>query len=438
MVKILSPESLGNLKIYPTHFDPFNQLITQPDLLTLRRRLYADAIMNEYIILSLSHILGSNLTTQLLLNEQQLLDDGIIVPFISQPYSSVEEYIDSHVGNFERNRKVYEKFGLFINEESYKRQIFKVFLSGQPIDEKSLDELITLKRDFLANHIKVATTYHPRATENVVFQQGILSDFNPRTSPFKRKLIRYHEFAKNFSSFLYDYFSQMESIDRSLALKLIEKNVGNKKYRNLFFKILLLDYYLGGCSQLDALLGIQQQFVEIYKKKFERGIVPVQKTILMGEIKGRVFNKFLDVMNIRADILDKLDIDGLLSVRKDRTTEKFRTRYHEIIKQRINGIDASISEIGNMEREVAEAIESEASKQLSLYEKFEYSIRALKFASHTIFGISLFASAFSFSLGLYPTIAGIGFRIMDPLLKRYEQNKCNFILLSEKIRKAAI
>lgn len=91
-------------------------------------------------------------------------------------------------------------------------------------------------------------------TETVVFQQGILKDYNPRVSPFKKEVIKYPEFAENFASFLRDYFSQRKGIDRSLVLKLIEKNIEERQHRNLFFKILIADYYLGGASQLDTML----------------------------------------------------------------------------------------------------------------------------------------------------------------------------------------
>ncbi|MCW3134338.1 MAG: hypothetical protein N2V78_08440 [Methanophagales archaeon] len=47
MIKIFPSQKLDNPKIYPTYLDPFSQVISQPDLKILRRRLYADAIMNE-------------------------------------------------------------------------------------------------------------------------------------------------------------------------------------------------------------------------------------------------------------------------------------------------------------------------------------------------------------------------------------------------------
>ena len=100
MIKIFPSQKLDNPKIYPTYLDPFSQVISQPDLKILRRRLYADAIMDEHIIPSISHILGSNATTQRFLEEPEPLDEKIIVPFISQPYSSIEGYINGHLDNF--------------------------------------------------------------------------------------------------------------------------------------------------------------------------------------------------------------------------------------------------------------------------------------------------------------------------------------------------
>jgi hypothetical protein len=149
-VKILSPKDLGYLRVYPAYLDPFSQLITQPSLQTLRRKLYADAIMNEHIIPSLSHILGSNATTQLILNEPELLDEKIIVPFISQPYTSVDKYVDGHLYDFEKDKKVYGDLGISLNMKSYKFHFFKIYPARQSIDQKPIDELIKLKRDFFS------------------------------------------------------------------------------------------------------------------------------------------------------------------------------------------------------------------------------------------------------------------------------------------------
>lgn len=149
MIKIFPPKKLDNPKIYPTYLDPFSQVISQPDLKILRRRLYADAIMNEHIIPSISHILGSNATTQLFLEEPELLDEKIIVPSISQPYSSIEGYINGHQDNFERDKEIYSKAGLSINENSYKKQLFLVSQAQGVIDELPIDKLIELKRCLL-------------------------------------------------------------------------------------------------------------------------------------------------------------------------------------------------------------------------------------------------------------------------------------------------
>jgi|YelNatPaOPRAMG01_1025707.scaffolds.fasta_scaffold76981_1 hypothetical protein len=400
--------------------------------------------MNEHIIPSLSHILGSNATTQLILNDPELLDEKIVVPFISQPYTSVDEYVDGHVYDFEKDKKVYGDLGVSLNKESYKFQLFEIYPARQSIDQKPIDELIKLKRDFLANHIKVATTYDPRNTEAVVFQQGLLRDYNPRTSPFKEELIKYQKFAESLAQILQDYFSQRQGIDRFLVLKLIEKNVREKQHRSVFFKILMSDYYLGGSSQLDSMLSVERPFVDIYKKKFEGSVLPLYSSVQTSEIKGRVFTKFLDVMNIKVDVLDRLDIDGLLSVRKDRATKKFRERYQRIVEQKTKGIPLSsdVCDVEDIEKEVVEAIESEASEQKPLLDKLEITKKTISAVSYSSLLVSLFASTFSFIpyITIPAAVAGIvgKIKIVDPLLTRYEENKCNFILVSEKIRKKAI
>ena len=93
-VKIIWSKDLVNPKIYPAYLDPFSQIIGKPNVAQLKRRLYVDAILNEHIIPSISHILGSNATMQLLLDEPELLEKNIIVPFISHPNDSIEGYID--------------------------------------------------------------------------------------------------------------------------------------------------------------------------------------------------------------------------------------------------------------------------------------------------------------------------------------------------------
>ena len=182
------------------------------------------------------------------------------------------------------------------------------------------------------------------------------------------------------------------------------------------------------------MLGVEQQFVNVYKKKFEKGIIPQEQSIQVAEVKNRVFNKFLDVMNVSANALDKLDIDGLLSVRKDRATKTFRNQYDEIIEQKTKGVPLSsnVFEIKDIEKEVVEAIESEASKQSLLLEKIEKTRKML-------FYITISASTLSFAFP-YITIPGVigEIAIVDPLLQMYEQNKCNLVVVSDKIKRLAI
>lgn len=432
MIKIFPPKKLDNPKIYPTYLDPFSQVISQPDLKILRRRLYADAIMNEHIIPSISHILGSNATTQLFLEEPELLDEKIIVPFISQPYSSIEGYINGHQDNFERDKEIYSKAGLSINENSYKKQLFLVSQAQGVIDELPIDKLIELKRCLLEEHTKIATTFSP-SEGKLLLKEGIFRDYDLNASPFKEDLSKYQEFNKDFISFLQDYLSKEDRIDRALVLRLLEKSQVKEKHRALFLSILNADYYIGGVSQLDCALGTEHPFMNIYKRKFENGIIPMKQSISVGEVKNRVFNKFLDVMNVSTNALDKLDIDGLLSIRKDRATKTFRNQYNELIEQKTRGFPLSnIFEITDIEKEVVEAIESEASKQSSLLGKIENTRKML-------FYITISASTLSFAFP-YITIPGIlgEFAVIDPLLQRYEQNKCNFIVVSDKIRRLSI
>ena len=434
MLKIVSPQKLSNLKIYPTYLDPFSQLVTQPDLKTLKRRLYTDAIMNEHIIPSISHILRSNATTQLLLEEPAFLDEKIIVPFMSGQCSSIEEYINDRY-KFEMDKEIYSKVGLSINELSYKKQLFSLPQTQQitEIDKLPIDMLIERKRCLLEEHAKMVIKFSIPEGKKVL-NEGICRDYDLNTSPFKEDLLEYKEFNKDFISFLQDYLSKENRIDRALVLRLMEKRQVKEKHRALLLTILNADYYLGGVSQLDCTLGTEQSFWNIYKRKFESSVISMNQSVSVGEIKNRVFNKFLDVMNVSPNALDRLDIDGLLSVREDSATKAFRKQYNEIIEQKTKGIpfNSNIFEIKDLEKEVVETIKSEASKQSILLEKTEKTRKVL-------FYITVSASTLSFAFPHITIPAIIGeFAVVDPLLKMYEQNKCNLVVVSDKIRRLAI
>jgi len=433
MLKILSPKEVDNPKIYPTYLDPFSQYISQPDLKTLKRRLYVDAIMNEHIIPSISHILRSNTTTQLLLEEPELLEEKIIVPFMGQ-CSSIEEYINEHY-KFERDKEIYSKAGLLINEVSYKKQLFSFpqTLQITGIDKLPIDTLIERKRCLLEEHTKIVVRFSIPEGKKVL-KEGILRDYDMSTSPFKEDLYEYQEFDKYLTSFLQDYLSKEDRIDRALVLRLMEKSQVKEKHRSLFLSILNADYYLGGVSQLDCALGTEKPLLNIYKRKFESGVIPVKQSISVEEVKNRVFNKFLDVMNVSVSTIDKLDIDGLLSIRKDRATKAFRNQYHKIIEEKTKGIpfSSNIFEFEDIEKEVVEAIESEASKQSLLLEKIEKTRKMLFYI--TIFGSTL---TFAFPHLAIPGIIG-EFAVIDPLLQVYEQNKCNLVVVSDRIRRLSI
>lgn len=442
MLNIIPAPDLEGLNVYPAYLDPFSQMIAKPDISALRRRLYLDAIINEHIIPSISHIIGSNATTKLLLDEPGLLEEKIITPFISQPYCSPEGYIEGHLNSFDIYEKIYNRFDMHLNKEIYKRKLFTAYPANDPIDKTPIDELINLKKDLLA-HTKLATTYSSLAAKDVL-KDSIIRDFDQRMSPFTHELSRCPEFNNDLEPLLSNFLFHENRINRAFILKLIEKSNIKGADHDLFLSILNSNYYLAGISQLNCPLGsnLDQEFINVCRRKFECHNAGMKQSVIKGEIKNRVFDKFLDIMNIKPHSLDGLDLDGLIEIRNDSATRSFRKQYNLIIDQKIKGYSSqdNIFNIKDMEMEVIEAIKGETRRQFIKRNKIKkikdglWGISAIAFgsfiANYIDPGLNI-PIAFDFASG----VAGF---MGDPILNIYEQKKCNFIILSEKVRTSGI
>lgn len=426
-MRIVQPKDLKDLKSYAAYLDPFDQRVTQPDLTTLRRRLYADVIMNDHVITSVAHILQSNATTQLFLEEPELLDEEIVVPFIGHPFSSMDERIDGFLEATEKEKEFYAELGVFTNNDDYYMRCLSRYPSGCSIDLLRPQDLIEKKKELLLEHTKVATTISPSKSQEVL-RETIQKDFDIQVSPFKDDFKDLKEIYEFINSILYSGSAKKYYLNRDVISILLNRKEISEKQKNFVFKVLNANYYIAGISELDCTLSTSQPFVNIYKKKFEGGIFSKTKRIFDTEI---IFDTYLDAMAIQKAVLDKLDIGNLLAIRKDKATKNYREKINEIVIKISGGkpFDDTLSDIKDLGLEIEEAIRSEASKQT------HWSDRISKLESGSTISLSVLALLNFYTI--YSLLLG-GAAILDPLLCSWiKENKCNFVVVADKITNRA-
>lgn len=400
-----------------------------------------DSILYDHLIPSVSHILGSDLTTELFYEEPGFFEEKIVIPFISK--NSTSEYLNTRKNRVLVAKKFCKNLGIPLTEKSLMEYYFSLY----PVKEKKdINSIIRDKANLLDNINEFVTYEIPLAAE--ILKKELEIDLNPQVSPFRNLLIGHEDIVGLLRSLIQEWLSKYK-FDREIIL-IILQHKANQECRNLLLKIINADYYIGGASQKLGVLRVENHYAKLYSEKITPFIYIFPKdNVIANSFEETIFRTIFEGLRISADVLDSLSFDSLLSLRSDKLTKKFRKKLWELLKNlRSFNFDReeieSCQELDEMTHELREAILSEISKEVKILREYERHKHYINAASLIYFPISYLISQigqvdhpilkiFEIS-GKISLFSPILTKVSPILTKVFLEDKCNFVLFAEKVR----
>ncbi len=235
--KIIQFENtLGADSSYLASFDPYLQRAMGLSYDFVRRRLYIQCLMNERVFTSISHILGSTISTRLLQENKLLLEEKIIVPY-SREYHSVTGIVRDRFSRYDGDRELYERWGIPISKSAYQAQIFGLTTATS---KKDIRQVAEEKIEFLNSALKSVVSHSPLRGMQT-FKNELLRDLRDSLASCELKSL------DGVISGLVDFIDENVSdrLNRDLYFSILENHNVPRHVRERLLGILNFNYHIG-------------------------------------------------------------------------------------------------------------------------------------------------------------------------------------------------
>ena len=358
---------------YLTDADPIMQSIHRITYDELRTKLYTSIILDGNVLMAGSHILGSNLTSQLLFDEILLLEDGLVIPTLNTKYETSEDMVHARKQKYIKAKKIYRKtHSVYSLEEFLKSQFTSNHREKTIFNSMSLDGIINTKCGLIDDFARYIKSFDPREAVRH-YTQSVIQELNSPKSTLRNKIATH---SKKTLDLIVETFSQTEEIgglwDRYWLLDILAGFPEHLKKEIVDF--ISFSYYLGGVrgGKDRSVIVAHEDLLPSINYKF-------RSTIVSSRFKEKIFEKFLDVFSISSKTIRQMSVEELVELNEDNTTKRFRSKLNKLLEIASNGlIDKKESratelslDIKHLENDLLEAITSKVEeKRIREYHKW--------------------------------------------------------------------
>jgi hypothetical protein len=430
--------------IYFTLADPFDQRLAKINYRRFIASLNADLILFDKVVVSGSHILGSDLTSYALLfvdEGRELLQEGLVTVCLPNECANSSEYLTKFV-NFHRDQRFYQKLDLHMTRYEYYSYYAHMYAYPSLVKPEKLkhdpEGLLAYRAHCLDEISPSFLKYKISEAWNIV-SKSLMNDFDYYNSPFKR-FVRSSEEFKKLKEVTEFVLTEHGTLNRPLIVRFIEQLTASR--RQLYLKIINLAYYLGGLNAISSLkLHCRQPYFDLIKQKMSYDILHLKRSGVQFFTRAAL-KSFLELHGLNLADLAILDIDSLKSIRKSSAARKFKTKFFRLINNWLEGkiYEEDIMDIERLELELTQTIRSEIDKEykwLRVKEGIEPIHMSLRIMGTTISGLSSLFSLLqaNYAAGVISIASGGVLLASGPILDLIIRNKSNFIAFGELLKK---
>lgn len=318
----LEDEQVGDSS-YLSCFDPYVQRAFHLSYRFVRRRFLIECLMNDRLFTSLSHILASALSFNIIVENKILLENEVVIPYARQ-YHSVSEVVRDRLSRYDTDSELYRKWRLPISMQSYMQQIFNEIPALDVTDVKKIAEQ---KEEFLDSSLGCVVS-HPPSPGMDTFKMGVLQDLKDYYGTVKAKT------RKKLTRRLINFIDQTVSdrMNRNMYFTIFEKYKFPKEERKQLLDIIIFNYYIGYLSNLKWKPNLNPPFLDSTNEiRLNKLSHPGKKAVILGRTSAHAFEEFIQVSSIPVNFIESLTANDILELRNCSHLKSFRYYVKKLI-----------------------------------------------------------------------------------------------------------
>lgn len=318
---------------YFAFFDPYVQMCSGMRYEHVRRRLFLECLMNDFVFTSLSHILASDISTRLFEENVLLHQQGIVIPY-SREHDSVGGLIKDRLARFDSDRELYAKWGIPLTLAAYKKQIFnEVQVTGQA---GVIDKVAEEKTAFYDSELRWVASHSPLPGMQT-FKEALLYDLRKveriGAAENKTKLL-----VSRLMSFIEENVT--DRLNRDLFMRILNEYGMSPKTRRRLLDALNFNYNWGYLSNLgwQSVLA-SPWFASVYERPFDKEPRLNRRLLILGHASLVALQKFVQEARIPSELFDRLTAKDIVELRQD----PLITRFREVSRKAVLGLLSPVS-----------------------------------------------------------------------------------------------
>jgi hypothetical protein len=344
IMKLIAPSDVSKLSVYFTDMDRYSQSlngITQEELIL---KLNVLSLLFDQVIVGASHLLRSSRSYYLIMENHELLEQGIIIPALRSSVNSFVNYVEQ------------TKLGSDSKEVSdYLRRAGNLDDTTSAVVSWDLEELTGR------------------------FRSSFLTDIDDSNSLLRQIMTGS---ASEISEFIKVVANPNAVFSRPLTVQALRDHL-NQHDKRVVFRWFNVMYHLVGAAAVNSnLLAEASDFNQLQNKLARSARVDVDDFLVLREI--------FSTLGLSFDLFSKLTAHDIIELRKESSVREFRKSYNEIL----NRVWLS-KEVRQSQLSILSGAESNAIRTIKKYidEELQVQVRRERLIEKTRLGIKIFSFA---------------------------------------------
>lgn len=412
--EVLKPTDLPGPKAYFVDCDSIAQENFGITNLELSQKIKILCLLNEKVVVATSHVLESYFTALTLYEAEKLLSEGVIVPALRSESRNFRDYVD-------------------LRREEH----VKAIIGSKDVSKKYEDKaqkILDAKVDFLEENTRNVVSWDmPQTAEE--FKRGLLNDL------IDSSFLLHKHLGQTMTNRLVTEIEKQPILSREEIQEIASSFPISK--RRFFMNYVNIHYYLAGSQAVKSDLATEYGNIKYLREKSKRSFIldPKFRSKLPKNMQWKVFETFMEALEMPSDDLLRLSDEQILDIRKDRVTPRLRDKFSKVISNVREGKYhktqeyVQSQEFVGAKKEFLEAINNQLDKEEKRDRRFYKFRKIMNTVSYPCAILSLIGFFFPATIPLTATLPIVAYKVADPFIGKLWDSMGNveFIVFGLKI-----
>lgn len=412
-IKVIQSElQLTGQGSYLACFDPYVQSVLGLTPTFVRRRFVLECLLSDRVFTSVSHVLGSWISFDIL-QEFRLLLDAEIILLYSREYNSIQGVVADRLARFPTEERLYQGWGLALTMSDYRDQLFNACPGPRGQD---IEKIADAKLALLQQSLRSVVSHSPMAGMTT-YKNELVRDLRALAGTMPRR--RSRRFVGRLTAFIEDTVT--DRLNRHLYAEIVRASPLSDAERRAVLNVNVTNYCVGYLSNLNWKPSTDAPFlVERLRRSPTSKPRPARSAAALGFAQSEALRTLIEGCALQADLLDSLNAEDIIELRTNVHLQRFREETRLVARAMLAvGADSDpasyINDVGKLVTELCGFIRKRLRRQCEKMRRF-HEVRGVCYTLFLLAAGSFFHPLLLLAAGPplwdYATNNGLSYRLL--------------------------